>query len=658
MNNLDLAHAVSTTFAPELCERMSARVGLAQNVIRSVAERGAAAITAGLVARCLTPQGAESAFAAVVSAAANPRIAEQLGALVTDTASFKDLEASGDALSEQATQRRVAAYSDLISQQTGVPPQATHVLTASAGAVLFGLLKHRLLIDQATAADLSKLAHGQLPSIEAGMTDALAHLLGFESVEHFVKAIKQSAESAEAAAAPAPVALPTTYGLPKLAAGTTVSANIVSASIRASDIGAARPAMTTSGTARSYAQKVGSQPAPSSGEPAAQSQAAAMAQAPISDLRRSAPRRSRAGRKLVWILALIAAGVATVFAYEQTHSSASKTTLWPPSDPRADGKAGPSSPSSEVLPRTAAHGDPASAAPTAASPSSASQSATTSGASGVNLATAAEESAPAAATNAAMAFRVDAAGFTRIVATVSNEAQRQALYDRLKAKLGVNRFQADVTIAPTARTDWLDHLDDLSELMTVRDAELNLHATAIELAGSAADQQRGWSERLQRAFGAPWRVEAFDQAARVEESTQAFRRVLVAAIDRGHPCAPADVANVLNAQIIDFARSSGHVPATARENLNEAALLLKTCANVGHPVKVEIAAFTDSMGDAQALQQLSQKRADSVRVQFIEAGVPAALLTAKGYGATRPVASDLTEIGRFANRRIEFSVQG
>nr|WP_249203485.1 OmpA family protein [Burkholderia ambifaria] len=132
---------------------------------------------------------------------------------------------------------------------------------------------------------------------------------------------------------------------------------------------------------------------------------------------------------------------------------------------------------------------------------------------------------------------------------------------------------------------------------------------------------------------------------------------MAAAIDGGHPCQPADVSRVLNRQIVDFARSSGHVPVSARENLDASALLLKTCANVGHPVKVEIAAYTDGLGEGDALVQLARKRADSVRAQLVAAGAPAVLLTTQGYGATRPVASDVTSIGRFENRRIEFAAR-
>ncbi|WP_421032690.1 OmpA family protein [Paraburkholderia kururiensis] len=51
---------------------------------------------------------------------------------------------------------------------------------------------------------------------------------------------------------------------------------------------------------------------------------------------------------------------------------------------------------------------------------------------------------------------------------------------------------------------------------------------------------------------------------------------------------------------------------------------------------------------------LTQRRADAIRGFLVNAGVPAASLVARGFGADRAVAGTLTAAGRFENRRIEF----
>jgi outer membrane protein OmpA-like peptidoglycan-associated protein len=45
-----------------------------------------------------------------------------------------------------------------------------------------------------------------------------------------------------------------------------------------------------------------------------------------------------------------------------------------------------------------------------------------------------------------------------------------------------------------------------------------------------------------------------------------------------------------------------------------------------------------------------------VKTALVDAGVPATMLTAKGYGDTRPRSTNDTEYGRFQNRRIEYTV--
>lgn len=70
-------------------------------------------------------------------------------------------------------------------------------------------------------------------------------------------------------------------------------------------------------------------------------------------------------------------------------------------------------------------------------------------------------------------------------------------------------------------------------------------------------------------------------------------------------------------------------------------------------LKVEISGHTDSVGTADFNMQLSINRANSVKDYLIQQGCDADLLSAVGYGNTRPVASDATEDGRAKNRRVE-----
>lgn len=71
------------------------------------------------------------------------------------------------------------------------------------------------------------------------------------------------------------------------------------------------------------------------------------------------------------------------------------------------------------------------------------------------------------------------------------------------------------------------------------------------------------------------------------------------------------------------------------------------------PLKVEISGHTDNVGSDAANQILSENRAEAVRQYLIENGIPNELLTTRGYGESKPVATNNTEAGRRKNRRVE-----
>jgi outer membrane protein OmpA-like peptidoglycan-associated protein len=80
---------------------------------------------------------------------------------------------------------------------------------------------------------------------------------------------------------------------------------------------------------------------------------------------------------------------------------------------------------------------------------------------------------------------------------------------------------------------------------------------------------------------------------------------------------------------------------------------------LAHPgLKLQIEGHTDSVGGDDFNQQLSERRADSVRDFLAENGVPASAITARGFGKTQPVASNDTIEGRQRNRRVELVVNG
>lgn len=74
-------------------------------------------------------------------------------------------------------------------------------------------------------------------------------------------------------------------------------------------------------------------------------------------------------------------------------------------------------------------------------------------------------------------------------------------------------------------------------------------------------------------------------------------------------------------------------------------------------IKVEIQGHTDNMGSADYNQRLSMRRAQAVVDYLVsKLGIEAKRLTPKGFGFTKPIASNDTDEGRAQNRRVEFFV--
>ena len=105
---------------------------------------------------------------------------------------------------------------------------------------------------------------------------------------------------------------------------------------------------------------------------------------------------------------------------------------------------------------------------------------------------------------------------------------------------------------------------------------------------------------------------------------------------------------VLEARQIGFAPGKAEIESEARSILEDLALALRDCK----AIPLEIGGHTDSQGRAETNLRLSQERAEAVLAMLDELGVDTSEMSARGYGASEPIADNATEEGRVANRRI------
>lgn len=103
-----------------------------------------------------------------------------------------------------------------------------------------------------------------------------------------------------------------------------------------------------------------------------------------------------------------------------------------------------------------------------------------------------------------------------------------------------------------------------------------------------------------------------------------------------------------------FASAKSEVLPDAQVKLNDVA---KALSEQEPDSKIVVEGHTDSQGSAAFNQDLSQKRAESVRAYLVTHGIASDRVTAQGFGPTRPIADNASAEGRANNRRVEIVVQ-
>ena len=91
----------------------------------------------------------------------------------------------------------------------------------------------------------------------------------------------------------------------------------------------------------------------------------------------------------------------------------------------------------------------------------------------------------------------------------------------------------------------------------------------------------------------------------------------------------------------------------------ESATVLNNIVNVLNKYKnskFSVEGYTDTSGNKDKNQRLSEDRAYSVKAYLVDKGINPARLSAKGFGPEKPIASRKTKKGRELNRRVEINL--
>ena len=91
----------------------------------------------------------------------------------------------------------------------------------------------------------------------------------------------------------------------------------------------------------------------------------------------------------------------------------------------------------------------------------------------------------------------------------------------------------------------------------------------------------------------------------------------------------------------------------------ESATVLNNIVNVLNKYKnskFSVEGYTDTSGNKDKNQRLSEDRAYSVKAYLVDKGINPARLSAKGFGPEKPIAANKTKKGRELNRRVEINL--
>ena len=178
---------------------------------------------------------------------------------------------------------------------------------------------------------------------------------------------------------------------------------------------------------------------------------------------------------------------------------------------------------------------------------------------------------------------------------------------------------------------------------------------AQEAARQKAEAEQASAAALAQQQAAQAEAEKARQAAAQAEAEKGqLRAQLLAQLNSILQTRDSARGLIVNMSDVLFDTGSSTLKPGAREKLAKISGIL-----LAHPgLTLQIEGHTDSVGSDEFNQQLSERRADTVRDFLAEQGVPASSISARGFGKTQPVATNDTAEGRQRNRRVELVVNG
>jgi outer membrane protein OmpA-like peptidoglycan-associated protein len=246
----------------------------------------------------------------------------------------------------------------------------------------------------------------------------------------------------------------------------------------------------------------------------------------------------------------------------------------------------------------------------------------------------AEEEAQAAAAAREAKARADA----------DAEAKRRADAEAARAQAEQARAQAEQAKAEAERMK--------QEAQAAAQEAARQKDEAEKAKAEAVAQQQALAAETEKAKAAAAQSENLRQQAEQEKAE--LRARLLQQLNQVLATRDSARGLITNMSDVLFRSGSYELLPGARERLAKVSGIV-----LAYPsLHLAVEGHTDSVGGDEYNQNLSERRAESVRDYFVQQGIQAGSIVARGFGKTEPIASNDTPEGRQQNRRVELILSG
>ena len=172
-------------------------------------------------------------------------------------------------------------------------------------------------------------------------------------------------------------------------------------------------------------------------------------------------------------------------------------------------------------------------------------------------------------------------------------------------------------------------------------------------AAARADRERAAAAAAEAAVAAQAAARAAAAEAEARAKAQA-RAELLNRLNSVLPTRETDRGLVSEIGGVQFATGTANLNSQARESLARFSGIVASYPELSFRIE----GHTDNVGTDATNNELSLRRAVSVRNYVTSLGIPAASISVDGFGSSRPIADNASSEGRARNRRVEIVISG